>query len=249
VLETVYIAALFTVRKQNVRLLGLSCGFYGHNVVVGVATHLGIDLTEYDARIRTFIPYYEEMLDVAVAAVPEGARTIVDLGTGTGALAARCLDRAGRARIIGVDADAEILKLAERRLGDRASLVCRSFLRAPLPASDAIMASFALHHVRTRDAKARLYRRIRVALGSRGVFVTVDCHPSRDRALAKQQRSAWRSHLLESYTGSRATAFLRAWSDEDVYMPLTSEIALQQRAGFSVDVLWRKGSFAVLRGV
>ena len=32
---------------------------------MSVATHLGIKLTEYDSRIRIFIPHYEEMLDVA----------------------------------------------------------------------------------------------------------------------------------------------------------------------------------------
>ena len=53
---------------------------------MSVATHLGIDLAEYDARIRSFIPDYEEMLAVAAAAVPAQARTIVDLGIGTGAL-------------------------------------------------------------------------------------------------------------------------------------------------------------------
>jgi ubiquinone/menaquinone biosynthesis C-methylase UbiE len=215
---------------------------------VGVATHLGIDLADYDQRIRTFIPNYEEMLDVAAAAVPASARTIVDLGTGTGALAARCLGRARRARILGVDADAEILRLAGRRLGGRASFLSGSFLRAPLPPSDAVVASFALHHVRTRPAKARLYRRVRKSLGSRGIFLTVDCHPSGNRALAQQQRHAWRSHLLGSYSRPQATAFLNAWSREDVYVPLAEEIALLQRAGFSVDVLWRKGSFAVLRG-
>ena len=43
------------------------------------------------ARIRPFIPHYEEMLDVAAAAMPPRARTIIDLGIGTGALSARCL--------------------------------------------------------------------------------------------------------------------------------------------------------------
>ena len=36
---------------------------------MAVATHLKIDIEEYDTRIRTFIPYYEEMLD---AVFPEG---------------------------------------------------------------------------------------------------------------------------------------------------------------------------------
>src|SRR5712672_61023 len=123
---------------------------------MGVASHLGIDLTEYDSRIRTFIPHYEEMLDVAAAAVPPRARSIVDLGVGTGALSSRCLATAGRATAIGIDLDPEMLALAKRRLGARAAFITGSFLRAPLPPCDALVASFALHHVRTRAAKASL---------------------------------------------------------------------------------------------
>src|SRR5215217_3110724 len=56
----------------------------------GAAAHLGIDLVEYDARIRTFIPDYETMIEIAASAlhmaVTRKAPTVVDLGIGTGAL-------------------------------------------------------------------------------------------------------------------------------------------------------------------
>ena len=215
---------------------------------MGVASHLGIDLREYDSRIRSFIPDYEVMLDAAAAAIPRRARTIVDLGTGTGALAARCLAHAPRARIVGIDSDRDILTMAARRLGSRGSFVRGSFLRAPLPAQcDAAVASFALHHVRTRAAKARLYRRLRSALAPRGVFVTVDCHPSPRRSEARAGREAWTRHLRRRYSAAEADALLEAWSKEDVYVPLDAEIDLMTRAGFRVDMLWRRDSFAVIR--
>ena len=34
---------------------------------MAVASHLNIDLADYDQKIRTFIPYYEEMLDTVAA--------------------------------------------------------------------------------------------------------------------------------------------------------------------------------------
>ena len=85
---------------------------------MGVAIHLGIRLTEYDQRIRTFIPHYEEMLSVVAQAASWTARhaTIVDLGVGTGALASRCLASVPGARVIGIDVDAGVLRMAERRL-------------------------------------------------------------------------------------------------------------------------------------
>ena len=215
---------------------------------MSVATHLGIDLTDYDARIRAFIPDYETMLAAAAAVVPANARTIVDLGTGTGALAALCLTRAPQARIVGIDADAEILPLAEKRLGAAATFINESFLRARLPRCDAVVASIALHHVRTRTAKAALYRRVRTALRPRGIFVSVDCHPAASKAIARQQRDAWLAHLRQSYTPPEAEALLAAWAKDDVYVPLDAEIDLLRRGGFAVEVIWRNGSFAVLFG-
>ena len=213
---------------------------------MGVATHLGIDLADYDARIRTFIPDYEAMLAAAAAVIPERSRTIVDLGTGTGALAAKCLERAPGARIVGIDADGEILVAAKERLGANATFVNESFLRAPLPACDAVVASFSLHHVRTRAAKSALYRRIRKALRPRGVFIIVDCQPASARPLAARQRDAWREHLRTAYAPPEADALLDAWSKEDVYVPLDAEAALLRRSGFTVEIVWRNGSFAVI---
>ena len=183
---------------------------------MGVASHLGIKLTEYDSRIRTFIPHYEEMLDAAAAAVPPRARTIVDLGIGTGALSARCLESAPRAKAVGIDVDPEILALARRRLGERATFTTGSFLRAPLPACDALVASFSLHHVRTRAAKTALYRRIRAALRPGGVFLIVDSQPATDSSVRRVQFDEWHTHLRRSYTAAQAKGIFMSWSHEDV---------------------------------
>jgi tRNA (cmo5U34)-methyltransferase len=215
---------------------------------MGVAAHLGIDLSEYDARIRTFIPDYEALLDAAAAAVPSNARTIVDLGTGTGALAARCLARAPDARIVGIDADAEILEAAGKRLGPRATFMLGSFRSVEVPRCDAIVASLSLHHIRTRPAKVALYRRLRAALRPGGIFINADSYPASARRLARDQRDAWHTHLRQSYTSSEADALFAAWAREDVYVPLGAEMDLLQQSGFDTDVVWRKGVFAVIAG-
>ena len=93
---------------------------------MGVASHLGIQLDEYDARIRTFIPRYERMLDVAadaVAGLKGRSPVILDLGIGSGALSARCLTRLPAARIVGIDEDRGMLELARRRLGTKLTAV------------------------------------------------------------------------------------------------------------------------------
>lgn len=216
-----------------------------------VGSHLGIELGEYDERIRTFIPDYETMLDeaaTAVKTVTPRARIVVDLGIGTGALAARCLSLVKSARVIGVDVDEGILEMARRRLGARVSVLATDFLSARLPRCDAVIASFALHHVRTRRAKAGLYARCHAALRRGGVLVSADCFPASSPRLRAVDRDAWRAHLEHHYRPRQAEAYLRAWGREDVYLPLDEEIDLVRAAGFAVDVPWRRHSFAVVVG-
>jgi tRNA (cmo5U34)-methyltransferase len=213
-----------------------------------VATHLGITLSEYDRRIRSFIPHYDEMLDAAVLPVDPNAGTVLDIGIGTGALAVRCLRVAPGAALVGIDADPAMIAIIQQRLGGRASVICGDFRRVAFPRIDVAVSSLALHHVRTRPAKARLYRRIFRALSAGGVFVSADCCPADDHTVAALQERAWRAHLRQQYTSRETPSYFRSWQREDAYGSLNAEMQLFQAAGFRTEVIWRRGPFAVIAG-
>lgn len=220
----------------------------------GAAAHLGIRLREYDARIPALIPRYDEMLDAAAAALEAIDRrrpVVVDLGIGSGALAARCAAIVPGARFVGIDTDEGMLALARRRLtrlGDRLTVLAGDFMSTALPRCDVITASFALHHVPTRRRKAALYARCFAALSKGGLFVNADCCLASSAGLQAQDRKTWLLHLERMYTRARARGFLRAWGNEDVYFRLEDEIRMLTEAGFTVDVPWRRHSFAVIVG-
>lgn len=216
---------------------------------MGAASHLGIRLRDYDARIRTFIPDYDAMLDAAAAALTGMGRRaprILDLGIGTGALAARAVEMVPAARLVGVDTDEAMLAVAERRLRGRLRTLPGDFLSLDLPRSDAIVASFSLHHVPTRRRKAALYARCFRALRSRGLLVSADCCLASSARLRARDRVAWLDHLRRHYSRARSEQFLRTWAREDIYVRLEDEVAILRAAGFIVDVPWRRGSFAVI---
>lgn len=218
----------------------------------GAAAHLGISLREYDARIRTFIPRYEEMLDAAAAALSALSRArpvVVDLGTGSGALAARSLAALpGGSRIIGIDSDPGMLRMARKRVRQRFTPVMGDFQTAPLPRCDAVTASLALHHMGRRRDKTALYARCFAALRPGGFLVNADCCPATSVELQKRDRDVWLRHLGRRYSAAQTANFFRAWAHEDVYFPLEQEIAMLREAGFVVDVPWRRESFAVVVG-
>jgi len=219
-----------------------------------VAEHLKIRLPEYDRRIRTFIPYYEELLS-AVAGVVALARArrplVVDLGIGTGALAARCLKVAPRASVLGLDRDPEMLAVAARRLGKQRGghrFVAGDFARVPLPTCDAIVATLALHHVHSVRAKRRLYRRCFQALRRGGVLASGDAFLSGATASRRAEMARWRAHLRQWYSARETQAYFAAWAREDRYLPLAVEMELLGSAGFRVDVPWRRAPFGVVAG-
>jgi tRNA (cmo5U34)-methyltransferase len=215
---------------------------------MGAASHLGIRLADYDRSIRAFIPHYEEMLDAAASALltlDVRAPVIVELGIGSGALARRGLDLRPAARVVGIDADENILATARRRV-PRLTTIVGDFQTIDLPACDVFLSSFALHHIRTKQRKSALYRRARNALRPGGLFVNADCCLATSRPQQESDRSAWLAHLQASYSRRKARAFLDAWGREDVYQRLADEIRLLEAVGFTVDLTWRRDSFAVL---
>jgi len=220
---------------------------------MGAAEHLGITLREYDARIRTFIPGYEHLLDIAASALGTTVRAraplIADLGIGTGALAERCLAVKPRARIIGVDEDAGMLGAAGQRLGRKLTPLEGSFETVDLPRCDAVTASLALHHIPTPARRQRLFRRVRRALRRGGAFIIADCYVASDARLQDLDRAAWLAHLHRSYSAPAARNYLRTWGGEDHYAKLLDEIASLQRAGFNVDIATRHLCFAVVVAV
>ena len=220
---------------------------------MGAASHLGIDLREYDTRIRTFIPGYEPMLDAAAGALATSIRrrrpVVVDLGIGTGALAASCLAVKPQARVIGIDEDEAMLAVARRRLGKAFTALHGSFERVELPSCDAVTASLALHHIPSPARRLRLVRRLRRALRPGGVLIVADCYLASAPRIQTADRTAWLAHLRRRYTARESAGYLRAWAREDHYARLTDEIRTLERAGFTVDIVWRHGCFAVIVGV
>ena len=223
---------------------------------MSVRSHLALSPAKYDARIRSLIPLYDELIGEAARALGHATRpvrVVVDLGIGTGALARACLDHAPGARVRGIDADPDMMTIARARLEGqlrRVTMTTGSFLETALPRCDAIVASYSLHHIRTVRAKLGFYRRCYRALRPGGVLINGDCAPASTPRGFERDLDVWFSHLGRTFGGrAGGRRIYESWADEDVYVPLAEETRLLKRAGFFVDVPWRRSPFAVIVGL
>ncbi|HEU0034716.1 MAG TPA: class I SAM-dependent methyltransferase [Kofleriaceae bacterium] len=220
-----------------------------------VASHLGVDAAAYDVAIRRFVPHYEAMIGVVLGLLDEqlpAEPLVVDLGAGTGALAAAILDAIPRARVELVDIDPAMLEVARSRVarhGDRAVLRRASFFD-PLPACDAIVASLSLHHVPERDRKQALYRHAHAALRPGGILLSADATvheagPEHDRVF--REWAAWMA--AHGIAEPEARAHFAQWAGEDRYYPIAVELALLAGAGFAhPECFWKQGPSTVFGG-
>ena len=133
-----------------------------------------LDPGTYLDAVRAEVPAYDEFQDaVAEAATPIAARCILELGVGTGETALRVLRRHPSARLVGLDASAEMVDVASRVLPTADLRV--GYLEEPLPEGefDLVVSALAVHHL-TSAGKADLFKRVGGQLVVGGRFVLGD---------------------------------------------------------------------------
>jgi tRNA (cmo5U34)-methyltransferase len=216
-----------------------------------VSSHLRFDTSQYDRIIRTYIPHYDEsrrvQLDLLAAALAPTANRIIDLGGGTGSLAEAVLDRFPQSSVLVRDIDRGMLFVAQARLarfGNRVELEVGSFDN-PLPPVDAVLAAFALHHIRNLNEKTEVYRRIRQGIRSGGVFLNTDAVSG---PFWPSLRDEWANFMAgKGFTLEQAYQNLDSWAAEDKYFSVHDELCAMAQGGFvHPECFWRRGPIAIL---
>lgn len=182
------------------------------------------DPASYAEEIHTDIPVYDELQRRLVEASGEGARRILELGTGTGATSELLLERHPEAVLIGIDENEAMLAAARARLpGERVELrVARLQDALPTGPFDLVASALAIHHLDAQE-KAQLFRRISAELTPGGRIVIADVVVPHDPADA-------RTSLTPGYDKPSTVADQLHW------------LVL---AGLEPELVWEAGDLAV----
>jgi tRNA (cmo5U34)-methyltransferase len=183
---------------------------------------------EYLALMREEVPDYDRLQDELVAATRGlDARSILDLGTGTGETAGRALAAHPRARLVGIDSSEPMLDVARGSLESERVTLHVARLEDPLPPGpfDLCVSALAIHHL-DGPGKADLFGRVHAVLSPGAWFVLADVVVPDDPADAVTPLSP----------------------DYDLPSTVHDQLSWLEAAGFEAAVIWRDRDLAVLSG-
>ncbi|MHA1731783.1 MAG: class I SAM-dependent methyltransferase [Promethearchaeota archaeon] len=211
---------------------------------------------DYDQKILTLIPHYNEILDSIISLIPfssQDSLKIIDLGCGTGTLAFGLIQRYPRAKITCLDMDAEMIDITRQKLQDFSgvSYEVASFSDYEFKDKyDVIVSSLALHHLTGDSAKRDFYTRIIQALVPGGVFYNGDVVKSAGEFLENCYLDKWIEFLRLRYPENEIReVYLQKMYHPEIPTPLLIQLQWLHEIGFvSVDVVWKFFHYAVFGG-
>jgi tRNA (cmo5U34)-methyltransferase len=213
--------------------------------------------SDYDAQRRQLIPpfdaFYGTAVEVAAAGRGDGRGTrVLDLGAGTGLLAAAVADALPRAELVLLDEAPGMLDQARVRLaalGDRVAFV-RASMEDPWPAGgyDLVVSSLAIHHL-DHAGKRTLFARVRQALRPGGTFVNAEQIAGPTPATDALNVARWSRQIA----AAGITADQRAQADARMALdrpaPVEDQVRWLREAGFAeADCVFKQWRFAVYAG-
>ncbi len=210
---------------------------------------------DYDAGRRRLIPCFDDFYGVAVSQLefPAAASPrVLDLGAGSGLLAAAVAARFPRARLTLVDVSEAMLEVARERfaaLGRPMTAITADY-RSGLPGGgwDAVVSALSIHHL-DHDAKRLLFARIAAALAPGGVFVNAEQVLGETPAVEGRNDAWWVREIRRLGATDDDIAAARRRMRHDIMATAAEQMEWMRAAGLAeVCCPYRHHRFAVLAG-
>jgi tRNA (cmo5U34)-methyltransferase len=204
----------------------------------------------YDAARRRLIPPFDAFYGTAVDALQmlgRPPRRVLDLGAGTGMLAARVAAAYPDAELVLTDGAPAMLEQARAAVGPRASLHVAD-LNDPLPGGefDAVVSALAIHHL-ADDEKRTLFARVREALPPGGVFVNAEQVAGPTPCFDRRYRAWHEASARAAGSDDAEWAGAQERMRHDRCADVESQLRWLREAGFdAADCLFKDHRFAVL---
>jgi tRNA (cmo5U34)-methyltransferase len=222
-----------------------------------IRQHFEDEAREFDHIIVRLIPEYPRMVEALIAGIPfdqSAPLRAIDLGCGTGTVAACVLDAFPNAHVTCFDLAENMVAMAQAKLAryPLVRYVVGDFNAFDFGGEyDVVVTSLALHHLVTNEDKRNFYRRIYNSLASGGVFYNADVVLGSSDFLQDVYMKQWRKFMSGNVPQEEIEhKWIPKYQAEDRPAKLIDQLEWLAEIGFAdVDVLWKYYNFAVYGGI
>jgi tRNA (cmo5U34)-methyltransferase len=211
---------------------------------------------DYDRARRRLVPGFDDFYRAAIDLIRfprESPLKVLDLGAGTGLMAAFIAYSFPNARITMVDISNEMLERARARFelaGERFRFEVSDYGVEPIQEKyDAIVSGLSIHHL-SDDQKRSLFDRIHGALNDGGVFVNAEQFRCATPERHRFHHDRWVTRVRELGVDDRDLAAALERMKFDRAATLEDQLEWLREAGFrDIDCAYKNLIFAVYSGL
>ena len=218
-----------------------------------VKEHFESEAKEFDGIILNLIPYYNQMIESLVMAIPFEVNDrikVIDLGCGTGTISKKVKERFLNAEITCVDLAESMLKMSKEKLKNFEGI---SYKQGDFNEFEfeenyhVVISSLALHHLETDEDKKKFYKKIYKALDENGVFYNADVIIGENSYNQELFMEKWKEFMAKNVgIDEIENKWIPKYLEEDKPTKINSHKYMLENIGFSdFDVLWKYYNFAV----
>ncbi len=209
-----------------------------------VEQHFDEMARDFEKVKRKVIPGYREMEKCIFSYLPftpSRKIAVLELGTGTGALALDLLKHFPRATYTGVDFSSKMLEIASHRLrkcDKRVTLQNVDLNKVKIAGRyDVIVSLFTIHHVFN---KKKLFKHLHTLLKPGGCFFYGDVAVSNNKRLEKQFIESWNDFMARSgLSKGKRERLIEYHRQYDHPEPIETQLHYLKTAGFKdYDIVW-----------
>ena len=209
-----------------------------------VEKHFDAMARDFEKVKRKVIPGYRDIEKCIFSYLPftrSRKIAVLELGTGTGALAQGLLKHFPRANYTGVDFSSKMLELASYRLkkcDQRVTLHNADLNRAKISGRyDLIISLFTIHHIINKKG---LFKHLYTLLKPGGCFFYSDAMVSKNKRLEKCFIKNWKDFMARSgLPKGKREKVIKDHRQYDHPEPLETQLHYLKAAGFKgYDVVW-----------